>query len=773
MFGPGVIHSSRIFWLISAAVFVAGGCGGGGSSSPPPPPPPVAPAITAQPQSQTVTAPATVMFSVTATGTAPLSYQWSKNGTAIGGATSASYTTPATTSVDDGASFTVVITNAAGSVTSNAAGLTVNVVLQSITISPANYTIQLGFALKLTVRGTYNDGEIKDVTQSVLWMSTNPGVAAVDNSGNAMALTTGQTTMQATVDSMSASTNLTVTPLGLLKNTGLWTQFERRGWPGEYNSGEIIDDWNQFDSVIGSTVSQEVSLELDKMKAMGVNTITFQLRTSDATYTGNFTPPDCNEGPALGLQFPQPTASELANLPLFFDMVQSKGMKVWLSLLNTHMEQQPPTNAQTWFTAIFAAIGKHPALDLVTFDGTKYTLQTPSGPICGTPAEPALWDGVTSVVGTYVQWAINFAMSQGLPARKLSAEAIVGSYFVEQQPPASPLEGATDNHFWSPIAVEKMIFDNLNIPGSERTYVLSFYEHKKCSGAMSLPCTDLDPHDWADQTLQYVTSVVGSGPRIVAEEMGDLPPVDQVNWNTQHAVESLVFLMQKYGLDGGSFWRWASFNTSEDSDATLAQPVKRRGVPFVYNLVQKEIVDMGGFHLSRVPNGSFEGAVDANGVPVGWTASGSGTVSQYLLTQEAGQPEVPSRGTDAMRMVTGNGVNDSISCSSGQIAVTSSTAYTTTSNLRFAWTGDPNPNGSPSSRPQVFLTILYFQQNGTPSSVRTQDTVAYFQENSTTGFATFPVQYTTPSDAAFLAIEFGAARNGLPAAITLDVDNIR
>ena len=149
---------------------------------------------------------------------------------------------------------------------------------------------------------------------------------------------------------------------------------------------------------------------------------------------------------------------------------------------------------------------------------------------------------------------------------------------------------------------------------------------------------------------------------------------------------------------------------SEDSDPTLATPVKQRGVNFVYNPVQKEVLDMGGFHVPMVPNGSFEGPVSASGVPVSWTASGSGTVSQYLLTQEPGEPEVPSRGTHAMRMVTGNGTNDSISGTSTQIPVTSSTLFTTTSNLRFAWTGDPNPSGPPTSRPQVFTTILYFQQ---------------------------------------------------------------
>ncbi|TLZ35285.1 MAG: immunoglobulin domain-containing protein, partial [Gammaproteobacteria bacterium] len=60
----------------------------------------VAPTITTQPASQTVSTGQTATFRVTATGTAPLSYQWQKNGTAIGGATAASYTTPATTASD-------------------------------------------------------------------------------------------------------------------------------------------------------------------------------------------------------------------------------------------------------------------------------------------------------------------------------------------------------------------------------------------------------------------------------------------------------------------------------------------------------------------------------------------------------------------------------------------------------------------------------------------------------------------------------------------------
>jgi len=60
-----------------------------------------------------------------ANGTAPLSYQWQKGTTNIQNAISSSYTTPATTSADNGSQFRVVVTNAGGSVTSSSATLTV------------------------------------------------------------------------------------------------------------------------------------------------------------------------------------------------------------------------------------------------------------------------------------------------------------------------------------------------------------------------------------------------------------------------------------------------------------------------------------------------------------------------------------------------------------------------------------------------------------------------------------------------------------------------
>ena len=83
------------------------------------------PVITTQPVGFSVLAGQKMQFSVTATGTSPLGYQWQKNGTAIAGAAGATYVVNAVGAGDAG-SYTVVVSNAFGSVTSAAAVLTVS-----------------------------------------------------------------------------------------------------------------------------------------------------------------------------------------------------------------------------------------------------------------------------------------------------------------------------------------------------------------------------------------------------------------------------------------------------------------------------------------------------------------------------------------------------------------------------------------------------------------------------------------------------------------------
>jgi len=90
-----------------------------------------APTITTGPQSVIVSVGQTATFTVAATGAPAPGYQWRKNGTLIVGATSATYTTPPTLLSDNGSSFSVVVNNTAGSVTSGTAMLTVNPSYQS------------------------------------------------------------------------------------------------------------------------------------------------------------------------------------------------------------------------------------------------------------------------------------------------------------------------------------------------------------------------------------------------------------------------------------------------------------------------------------------------------------------------------------------------------------------------------------------------------------------------------------------------------------------
>jgi hypothetical protein len=91
-----------------------------------------APVITTQPASQTVTEGSSVSFTVVATGDPAPSYQWRKDGVNIANATSSTYSIASATPSDAG-SYTVVVSNSQGTVTSNTATLTVNAAQQGWT----------------------------------------------------------------------------------------------------------------------------------------------------------------------------------------------------------------------------------------------------------------------------------------------------------------------------------------------------------------------------------------------------------------------------------------------------------------------------------------------------------------------------------------------------------------------------------------------------------------------------------------------------------------
>ena len=181
------VKRGLLFATIGLLLASCGGLQSGGGGNPPP----VAPAITTQPQNQTVTVGQTATFTVVASGTAPLSYQWKKNATAMGGATSSSYTTAATVMGDNGASFTVTVSNSTGSVTSSAATLTVNAAsLTPQTITFNNPGVQT-VGRPLTLSATASSG------LTVSFASTTTSVCTV-NGTTATFIASGTCTIQAT-----------------------------------------------------------------------------------------------------------------------------------------------------------------------------------------------------------------------------------------------------------------------------------------------------------------------------------------------------------------------------------------------------------------------------------------------------------------------------------------------------------------------------------------------------------------------------------------------
>lgn len=114
---------------------------------------PEAPTITEQPKDRIGFLGATVRFDVGVSGKPPMTFQWLRNGQAIQGATGIAYVTDALTAADDGAKFSVRITNAQGTATSNEASVKVNGP-PVLTTQPVPVTVAVGASASFTVAAT-------------------------------------------------------------------------------------------------------------------------------------------------------------------------------------------------------------------------------------------------------------------------------------------------------------------------------------------------------------------------------------------------------------------------------------------------------------------------------------------------------------------------------------------------------------------------------------------------------------------------------------------
>lgn len=186
---------------------------------------PVLAAIATVPADTQVQAGGTATFGVTVgTGTRPLSYQWLRDGSPIDGATAAAYTTPATGSADNGARFSVAVTNAAGTLTSPAATLTVTPAgsLPALSGQPQDATVLAGRSTTFSVTAS------SSTALSYQWLKNGTpiaGATAASHSTGPLAYTDSGAlysvvVTNATGSSTSRAATLTVNPRVLQVGAG-------------------------------------------------------------------------------------------------------------------------------------------------------------------------------------------------------------------------------------------------------------------------------------------------------------------------------------------------------------------------------------------------------------------------------------------------------------------------------------------------------------------------------------------------------------------------
>ena len=142
------------------------------------------PIVTGQPSAQNVCAGQPASFTITATGQAPLSYQWRKNTVNIGGATNATYSILSVSPGDVG-NYDCVVTNTCGNATSNSAALSIGTT-PVFTQQPANQTVNVGDSATFT---TAVQGQFFNFTYQWRRNGSNLSDNAIISGSNAPSMT--------------------------------------------------------------------------------------------------------------------------------------------------------------------------------------------------------------------------------------------------------------------------------------------------------------------------------------------------------------------------------------------------------------------------------------------------------------------------------------------------------------------------------------------------------------------------------------------------------
>jgi len=313
----------------------------------------IAPSITTQPTSRTVTSGQSTTFSVAASGSATLAYQWNKNGTAISGATNANFTIAAVTSAD-AASYTVVVTNSAGSATSNAASLTVNAALiaPSITTQPTSRTVTAGQSTSFSVaasgsatlayRWKKNGTTISGATRATF---TIAAVTSADAASYTVVVTNsaGSATSNAaslTVTAAAVAPSITTQPTSLSVNAGQPASFSAAA----SGTATLYYQWRKNGTAIsGATNSTYTIATATTTDAASYSVV---VNNTAGSVTSNSATLTVNAAPSLVQLTPQTVSARGQNSPIegIAQLVDGNTATKWLDF-----------SATTWVKVVFAS----------------------------------------------------------------------------------------------------------------------------------------------------------------------------------------------------------------------------------------------------------------------------------------------------------------------------------------------------------------------------------------------------------------------------------
>jgi hypothetical protein len=167
---------------------------------------------------------------------------------------------------DPGSAYALALGSAtvsacAGSVCGSTTVTTPPPALVSIAVTPANGMVAAGSSLQFDAIGTYSNGSKQDLTVSVTWNSSTPGVATITAGGLATGVTPGNSSISATMSSITGSTSLTVNPpTSVSIAASEWLEFLGDGSEGAYSctSGTCLlggEHWvSSFDVSAGASV---------------------------------------------------------------------------------------------------------------------------------------------------------------------------------------------------------------------------------------------------------------------------------------------------------------------------------------------------------------------------------------------------------------------------------------------------------------------------------------------------------------------------------------